>query len=293
MPSAPAENSTDELDLAQFWRDLTWSKTALVACLLAGLSIGVLIGVLVTPTYRTEVLIAPIAQDASASALGGALDRFSGLAALAGINLGGQADDRQIFLATLRSRQLTLEFIEDNNLLPELFADRWDSEQKRWRVPAEDIPTQQDAWEKFDRRVRKLSEKDDGLFGLSIDWRDPAQAEAWANGLVTQANELLRSRAISEAQKSIDFLNAEAEKTTVVGLQQAIYRLVEGQINKIMLANARREYAFKVIDPAVRPDDDRYRWPNFVVLIGVGGLLGAFAGCLISMFLARRAAQAN
>lgn len=291
MSPIPEEVTTDELDLAQLWRELTWSKAALFTCVLAGISAGLLIGIFSTPTYRAEVLIAPIALEPSASAIGSALDRFSGLASLAGITLGGQSDERAINLATLSSRAFTLEFIDEYALLPVLFDDRWDARQARWRVDGDEVPTRLDAWEKFDRSIRKFSELDGGLYSLSIEWRDAGQAMAWANALVERANERLRSRAIKEAQESIDFLNAEAEKTTIVGLQQAIYRLIEVQINKIMLANARKEFAFKIVDPAVRPDNDKYVWPNFVVLGGLGLVAGVFFGSVLSFLLARRATR--
>ena len=52
---------------------------------------------------------------------------------------GGNKDE---YLQYLQSNAFTARFIEDEKLLPVLFADRWDAENDRWKVddPA-DVPT--------------------------------------------------------------------------------------------------------------------------------------------------------
>jgi len=48
---------------------------------------------------------------------------------------GGAAGNKQNeAIATLRSRELTMSYIEKNGLLPILFHDRWDSAAKKWKV---------------------------------------------------------------------------------------------------------------------------------------------------------------
>ena len=74
----------------------------------------------------------------------------------------------------------------------------------------------------------------------------------------------------------------ELEKTSVVGTRNAIYSLMETQIQNIMLANVRKEFAFKVIDPAVVLDDDDFFRPDRLVL----AILGLAAGLTLSVFLA-------
>ena len=66
--------------------------------------------------------------------------------------------------------------------------------------------------------------------------------------------------AINDATKSINYLREELNKTSVVELQQAIYRLLEkAQTKKIMLANVRDQYAFSVIDSAKVPETQESR----------------------------------
>jgi uncharacterized protein involved in exopolysaccharide biosynthesis len=282
---------SSELDLGQLWRDLAFGKGAIVLCLAVGALLGLLVAVTSERTYRSEVLITPVEDESQIGPLSGTLDRVSGLASLAGIDLGGGSSNREVVIATLTSRAFTVEFIEQNDLLPVLFHERWDPLAKNWRVESNEIPTFQDAWDLFDQDVRSVSESEDGLLSLAIEWRDPQAAAQWANALVDRVNERVRQQAIREASESIGYLNAEAEKTSVLGVQQAIYRLVETQVNKIMLANVRKQYAFRVIDPAVPSDPDRFIWPNYALLLGAGTAAGGCLGALISLILARRAAR--
>src|SRR6185312_6687519 len=161
--------------------------------------------------------------------------------------------DKEVSLATLNSRWLTEEFIRDRNLLPVLFPQRWDSEKQQWRVRDGRlwVPTMDDAIKLFNGIREVKEDRRTGLVTLSIEFRDSRRVADWANDLVARVNEFLRKRAITEAQRSIAFLEGELSKTTVLERQQIIYRLIESKTSDIMMANARKEYAFLVVDPAV------------------------------------------
>jgi uncharacterized protein involved in exopolysaccharide biosynthesis len=167
-----------------------------------------------------------------------------------------------------------------------IFHERWDAPRNTWNT--EDAPTRLDAWEVFDQSIRSLESNDSGIYTLAIEWRDPEQAAVWANSLIERVNERIRAQAIREADESIGYLNAELEQTNIIGVEQAVYRLIENQVNRIMLANVRKEYAFRIVDPAIPPDRDKYVWPNYVVLLGGGAFFGICAGLFASLLLAWR-----
>src|SRR5690606_19017487 len=83
--------------------------------------------------YRAEAVLAPT-EESRASGLPSGL---SGLAGIAGLNLGSGSSSAEA-LAMLRSRAFIEEFIEDNELLPVLFPEAWDSQAKQWRQEGED-----------------------------------------------------------------------------------------------------------------------------------------------------------
>lgn len=280
-----------ENGFVEIWALVRRYRYLLIAGPLVGGIAMLLLSFVATPKYRVEVLLAPVDHSAGSGALSQLGGTLGGLGALAGLNLGDSGDASES-IAVLGSRALTTEFITQNGLLPVLFAADWDADKQAWQNPKPDHrPSLEEAYYLFDRQIRTISqERDTGLVRLSITWRDREQAADWANHLVERANALLRQRAISEYERSIEYLNAELEKTNVVGLRQAIYSVIESQIEKVMLANVREDYAFKVLDPAVAPDADDTAYPSRPLFVFVGLVLGFVLSAAASAVLSRRSA---
>lgn len=242
---------------------------------------------MLTPIYRAEVLVTA-ADEQSGGSLAQLVGGLGGVAALAGLELGGETDV-EVSLAMLRSHQFTMAFIKDNGLMQELFWRQWDTAGRRWKSDdPSDAPTIAEAVRFFDKSVRSVSrDRRTGLIKVAIEWRDRQKAAVWANELIARVNQVARNKAIGEAERSIAYLNRELEKTNVVELQQAIYRLIETQINRIVLANVREEFAFRVIDPAVAPDAKYKVRPKRLLIM----LAGAFVGGLLALVIAFMRAQ--
>ncbi len=252
----------------------------------AGLVLGILLALSITPIYRAETVLAVVSdsgQMPGIEALGGQLGGVAGLLGLSGLG----KSRTQEYLAVLRSRLFTSKFIVENNLIPILFEDRYEKDDGGWTLgKGEEEPSIEEAYQRFNKRVRHINEsKQTGLVTVAIDWRDPELAGLWANELIMLANNELRQQAIEMGQKSIAFLNEELEQTNVVEIQQTIYKLVEAQIQNIMIANVREEYAFRVIDPAGIPDVDDHHSPNrpllVILFLGIGSMLGLLAASIL------------
>jgi capsular polysaccharide biosynthesis protein len=169
--------------------------------------------------------------------------------------------------------------------MPVLYADRWDAAGKGWKK-GEEPPTAWDAYRLFDRNVRFVN-KDvkTGLVTLAIEWRDPDSAALWANRLVQRINAERRAEAIREAETSISYLKEQLAETSLVEMQQAIYQLIESKIRKIMVAKSLDEYAFRVIDPAVPPQE--YSSPRRVPIIILGIVFGLIVSAVIVLVRSR------
>ena len=146
---------------------------------------------------------------------------------------------------------------------------------KSWRTSAPDKePTLWKANQYFGKKIRLVQiDAKTGIVTMEITWTNPEQAAAWANGLVAMTNDYLRSEAITEAQRNIDYLNQQAANTTLMPVKQVIYGILENEINKEMLARGTKEYALKVLDPAQPPEKpSSLRLPVWVFLGFAGGL---------------------
>jgi hypothetical protein len=98
--------------------------------------------------------------------------------------------------------------------------------------------------------------------------------------MVALANDYQRDRAITESERNIAYLTAQAGKTEVIGIQQVIYSLLETEYNTAMLARGNPEFAFKIIDPAVVPEKPSF--PDRTVWI----LTALFTSLSITVFAA-------
>jgi len=238
---------------------------------------------LITPVFQAEVLLlnSP-AEKRGGNLLSGLGGSGAGLAALAGINPNSDSNTQEA-IAILKSRALVDQFIADKNLLPILFNERWDAKNGRWESQEstildlfEGVPTANDGYERFNKKIRRVEEdRRSGLVTLTIEWSNPEQSAQWASELVNRANALLRSTAIERSQKSLSFLQEQAKKSTEIEVRQAIFKLIDSELKREMFAQVNEDYAFKVIDPPVVPEKKLRPKRSLFAILGflIGGAL--------------------
>ncbi len=284
-----------DLTLSGLIQILWQEKLIIVLVTFVATAAAVLIAMLTMPIYRSEIVISPVRDEGSSGGLSSLAERFGGLASLVGgVDIGSRGNLEES-IAILESRSFTKEFIEEQNLIPVLFHEIWDAENMEWLVDGQQgIPSLEDARKRFALNVRGIyRDTKSGLLTVSIEWTDPELASEWANNLIASVNEKIRRQAIFEAEKSIEFLNRELSKTSIVELKQAAYSLLAGEIKTIMLANVQDQYAFRVIDPAAPSDPDDPVRPNKVVIVFVGGMFGGVLGCGLGLIRASRRTHAG
>lgn len=274
-----------QLSLAEVWTVIADGRW-LIASLAVGFSIAAIAAsFLITPVYRAQVLLAPVATERPPGGLAGFASQLGGIAALAGMGV-GFSDNTAKSIAILRSRDFTQRFIEANGVMPLLFADAWDADRSAWLVadPSE-APDDWQAYERFDKGVRGVTQDaETGLITLTIDWTDPVVARDWANALVRDVNSEIRTRTIEQSRRNVEFLQGQLAATNEVELKAAVFSLMESEMKNAMLATVRSEYAFEVLDPAVVPQ--KKFWPNRGLLAALGLAAGMMLG-VIAAFLRR------
>lgn len=265
-------NSDEDLSLRELWEILWRGKWVIIATTVVFAIGSVAYALLAREWYRAEVLLAPVEQTTMPSIVG----QLGGLASLAGVTVGD--GDTAEAVATLQSRELARSFIEDFDLTETFFADDWDPEKERWTQgdPA-DWPDIRDAVRFFLEDVIDVREdRRTQLVTLTVDWTDPILAAKWANELVRRVNAKLREDALRDSETNVAYLQSELAKTSVVALQQSIGRLLESELQRLMLARGDEEFAFRVVDRAEPPDEPIRPQRLLVVILGtiLGGMLG-------------------
>ena len=290
LPLQPSQSAVAEFTLESVASELRrgWLIVGLTGLLFAVALYA--ISFAIQPAYRANIVMVPAEADGGQSSMARLSGQLGGLAALAGIRPDSASGTKFQDLQYLSSHAFVSAFVLEEKLLPVLFADDWDPIAKRWIDPDEP-KSLNDAVKLFNKEVCAVSEvKETGIITLAVTWGDRDVAQKWANLLVDRVNERLRQRAIADANASIAFLNQELNKASVVELRQSIYRLIEGQIRAVMLANVKKQYAFKVIDPAVAPDVDDVVRPRRLVMAVLGGAAGVGLAMIFLFWRARRAA---
>jgi uncharacterized protein involved in exopolysaccharide biosynthesis len=276
MPGSPGiQAGNDSIDLARIWNVLWANKWIVVAVTAIFAVASIVYALTLTHWYRSEVLLAPADEQVMNT---GVMGQLGSLAGLAGISVGGGGSAEA--LAVLSSRDFTRAFVEEQNLVPILFADKWDAENETWLdEDPERWPDVEDAVVYFGNSLRAISEdRQTGLVTVAVEWTDPDLAAQWVTLLVERLNDYTRAQALKEAQANIEYLQAELAATSTFALQQAIGNLLEREHQKLMLARGNDEFSFRVIDSAIVPDSPSRPNRRLMVIVATlfGGLIAVF-----------------
>lgn len=284
LPPDRAGRESGEIDLIAMLRAL-WDSKWLIAVVTALFAIGGLAyAYSAQKWYRAEVVVVPVETDPTSRLM----SQFGGLANLVGVNVGNSNDAEP--MAVLQSREFVRNFIERHKLMPVLFPRKWDAARGQWLGPQDEWPDVRDGVRLFDERVRRvILDRKTGVVEIWIEWRDPKLAAEWANAYVADVNATLRARTIERSQANVDFLRGQMAGISLVALQQPIGRLLELELQKLMLARSNAQYAFRVVDAAEIPN--RATKPRKKLVVAGALFLGAFLSVLI--VLARRALGAG
>jgi uncharacterized protein involved in exopolysaccharide biosynthesis len=295
----------EEIDLRQWLQVFAKRKKLIIVTAFTCAFLAAVISLIMTPIYRAEVLLAPAQSTEAPSGLGALVGQFGGLADMAGISMpgGGGVD---IALATLQSRRFIDLFVKEQSGKPIMFTKRWDSEAQAWDdqskspvrvlknlivpgggkprtglVPGE--PTLLETFRRFTEDVISVTKNaETGVVTVRIELEDRYVAAEWANALIDKLNAEIRQGVIDESERAIGYLREQVETTSLAGLQAVMYSLIEEHTKNITLAKANDEYALKIIDPAVVPDESVR--PNRRLMVVIGLLAGLMIGGLFAFY---------
>jgi LPS O-antigen subunit length determinant protein (WzzB/FepE family) len=277
----------EDIDLMKLFVILLGGRWKIISLTFISAALSVVYSLSLPNTYTSEILLIP-----AESRSGGlnALSRAGGLANLAGVNLGSsKVSSVSLGLVTLKSRAFITEFIERRDILVELMAlDSWnderteinteiyDVETNTWRVKK---PGSQAAYSKFMSSFSFSQDPKHGTLKLAISNQSPFLAQQWVTWLVEDLNQSMRERDIKEAERAVELLESQIQSTALVGMKSMFFRLIEDRTETILLASVRPDYLFKIIDPAIIPEDKSS--PNRAVLCILGTLFGGFLSVII------------
>lgn len=290
--SYEARKTVEEIDLIEVLLPIWRNKYYILIITLTFMILSIFYALSLPNIYRSEAVLVPSEQKGN-----GLSGQLGGLAALAGVNVGGAsvADKTSLALEILKSRYFISRFIDKHDLYADLMAVKswekktnsiyynsavYDSNTSKWiGGDGNSRPSIQKAYEEFNRVFSVSVEPANNVYKISINHLSPFVSQHWVNLLIKDINEEMRSRDIADSEKSIAYLENRITETNVSDLKVSLYSLIEEQTKTLMLANVRDEYVFKVIDPAIAPEK-RFSPSRSIIVI-----LSSFIGLLLSSVL--------
>lgn len=290
----------DEIDLRELFAAIWQGKWIIIAVTAVFAVASVFYALSLPNIYKSEALLAPAGEQKSGALSG----QLGGLAALAGVSLGGGAgiDKTALAIEVVKSREFLGRFIKQRIKLQDLMAakswdlasntinydtDIFDPNELRWlrgvKPPRQAEPSLQEAYKEFSEILTVSQDKTTFMLKISIEHVSPYIAQSWLKMLVADLNLEMRNRDIEEAERSIAYLQQQISQTNIADLKVALFSLIEEQTKTLMLANVRDEYVFKTIDPAIIPEIKAKPARALIVVLAV--ILGGILSSLIVIFI--------
>jgi uncharacterized protein involved in exopolysaccharide biosynthesis len=283
----------DQIDIRAII-NLVWLGRKLIALVVGAFAtVSVIIALLLPNQYTSVAVLAP-AYD-SAAGMSNGLSQISGLASFAGVKLGSSSiTEAELAVEVMKSWGFIERFIEDHNLEVDIYAakgwdresnsliidsDLYDEANQKWLIETADGtrgPTSWELYNKFSENISVTTDFEYGLVSLSFVNYSPFFAKELVDLYTAAINRHMQNRKMSMVNKSIKYLQEEIEKSSIAGMHQVFYTIIEDQIKTKMLAEATPDHTFVLVSPSMVPEKPSQ--PRRLLIC----VLGTFMGLMLS-----------
>jgi len=303
--------SDDEINLLDCWKVIVKHKKLIGRIMLVMVVATAVLSLFMKNIYRGEALITPVSTKAGGGSASALAQQFGGLAGLAGLNLSSSAGGGVTLpelVNLLNSNIVREKMIQKYNLLPVLFHDDWDAEKKDWKkgmslnplvwvskavkwvIPVdskkpqknEDVPDIQDGLRALEKIVSVQQNIKDNTVAISVDYPDPEMAAKMASYLLETLNDHLTAEAKRVAKTNKEYLEDQIAKNSDPIIRQKIYNLIADQVETTMMAEVKENFAFKVLDPPMVPDQKVK--PKRALMVVLSFVVSLFLAVFLAFF---------
>lgn len=286
-----------DIDLVRLF-SILWSEKLLITISSSlFLILSIIFSLSITNTYTSTSLLAPANNDDSLSSQ---LSNFSSIGAFAGLTLPSNKASKSIeAIERIQSYNFfSKNFLPKIKLENIMAVSRWnskenklvyddslfDSNNNKWvrnvKYPKSIIPSSQEAYKVYLEAVAIIEDKKTSFVKISVDHKSPYISKKWLEIIIYEVNESMRNFDYVAAKENISYLNEISETTNIKTIKEVISKLLENEMQILMLTSSTDDYVFKSIDSPIAPEEKSK--PNRFLIIFVGAILGF----IISIFFA-------
>ena len=267
----------EEMDFLDLWYAITRRKLLIFLVIFGFTLLGALLAMVIPRQYLGEATVSLV--------IGSNKAVTSSVTSTPTVDLYQPFTGDEI-TGLIQGRAFIYKFIQDNQLLPVLFEKDWNKDKKVWEptlmhrwIYGETISLW-DGYQKFSGILDVETDEETNLTTITVKWTDARLAAEWANKMVAALNSQLREQAIQESEAILTQLQAQLNKTSAVELKLALFGLMETQMAHVTAAKVHPEFAMKVLDNAVIPDDQAIPYLQLILI-----LVCVFLGLVFSLSL--------
>lgn len=247
-------------------------KKIIAGALLLGLA-SYLYSFLEESKYQSTIIISD-AKGSKVSDLGGISSLLTGVS---------QVDkELSISLMQMKSSPYLMEFIKKFNLPVSIYTENYKFPNLSKKSTLADLSSikkndfnEEDLKDAALRISSNIEYKSNGAFTeVTLESGSAFFSKLILDGLISFANDQLRSKVIIESEKEIEYLKQQIALTSMTDLKNSLSGVVKDKITTISLAKSKEDFLFKIIEPASY--NPTRIFPNRNLYFALGILLGAF-----------------
>ena len=272
-----------ELDFIDLYKLLLKRKISIISSISTIMLISLLALIFLVPNQFTSSAVLLSADDTDSDM--DLLQRYSGLASIAGISVGMDRKDKTLeAIEIIQSHDFFVNSFLKNIQLHDLMAvKRWDPKNniisynkkdfdpdsgvwvRKVKFPKKIIPSSQEAHIEYLDILNIDYDKKTGFLLISITHQSPYIAKNWLDLIISEINRTMRSHDREKTKKSLEFLEKESQKVQFSEIYDALATLQQKELKSLMLIEVNEEYVFRVVSSPLVPE--KKSGPNKIIYL--------------------------
>ncbi len=258
---AGKESNNDEINLIDYIKVISRHRKMIIYIVAVVVVLTAIWSMVITPTYAAKTVLMPTIKPKE---IGGGAEQ---VAMQLGLSVPTSPGTSEI-VNILNSNALKEKVIRHYNLLPVFF--KGDSlketeNQKIWR-----------GIRYLERRMKVTNKQKEGIVELTFEFNDPNETALITQDIIDELNEYMSSEAKRVAETNKKYLESDVNTVSDPFIKDKIFNLIAQQAEMAVMAEAKENFAFKVLDPPMVPD--RRIRPKRGQMVMISFVTSLFAG---------------